>query len=313
MRNRLVFVFIIFTTLMAFTNICISLIQYMDTQNPFLFFYEKASHMPTWRPMHPTYLSMYITFAFVGSLYYLYFSPIELKKWKKVVLISSLPTLFIFNYLLQSKAGLIVFFVMLLFSTLYLMNRMKVQLLKSFLFVLLLGSFVFVTLRYGSETMNRMAEAMKDISRGEQHDDGEWHASESSSERLVVWRIAIKQSVQNLPFGVGTGDVPDTLVEQYKLQGYKELYIDRLNPHNQFLQTFLAIGLLGLFSIILYFGIPFYNSIMQKKLLFMGFLCIVMPNLLTESMFETGAGANFVALFMCLLTYDAFVTKEKLV
>ena len=90
-RNRLVFIFIIFTTLMAFTNMGISLFQYLETKNPFLFFYEKASHMPHWRPMHPTYLSMYITFSFVASLYFLYFSPIELKRWKKVVLTSSLP------------------------------------------------------------------------------------------------------------------------------------------------------------------------------------------------------------------------------
>ena len=305
-RNRLVFVFILFTTLMAFTNMGISLVQYLQTKNPFLFFYEKASHMPYWRPMHPTYLSMYITFSFVAALYYLYFSPVVLKKWKRTVLVGSLPILFIFNYLLQSKAGLIVFFVMLLISTLYLMNRIKIQLVKSFLFVLLLGAFVFVTLRYGSETMNRMAEAMKDITRNEQQDDGEWHATESASQRLTVWKIATQQSVKHLPTGVGTGDVVDTMVEQYKVLGYKKLYEDRLNPHNQYLQTFLALGILGLISIIAYFAYPFYQTIKSKKLLFMAFLFIVMPNLLTESMFETGSGANFIALFMCILAYDAF-------
>lgn len=311
-RNRLVFVFIIFTTLMALTNMIISWIQYTETSNLYLFFYEKASHMPHWRPMHPTYLSMYITFSFVASLYYLYFSPIQLKKWKKVVLTSSLPILFIFNYLLQSKAGLIVFLVMLLFSTLYLMNRIKIQLLKSFLFVLLLGAFVFVTLRYGSETMNRMAEAMRDISRMDQQDDTQWHATESASQRIDVWKIAAKQSVNHFPMGVGTGDATDTMVEQYKVLGYHKLYEDRLNPHNQYLQTFLAVGILGLLSIISYFAIPFIRTVKEKKLLYMAFLCIVMPNLLTESMFETGSGANFIALFMCLLAYDAFVINNKL-
>jgi O-antigen ligase len=311
-RNRLVFVFIIFTTLMALSNMGISLLQYLDTKNPFLFFYEKASHMPTWRPMHPTYLSMYITFSFVASLYYLYFSPIQLKKWKKVVLTSSLPILFIFNYLLQSKAGLIVFLVMLLFSTLYLMNRIKIQILKSILFVLLLGAFVFVTLRYGSETMNRMAEAMRDISRMDQQDDAQWHATESASQRIDVWQIAAKQSVKHFPMGVGTGDASDIMVEQYKILGYQKLYEDRLNPHNQYLQTFLAVGILGLLSIIAYFAIPFFRTVKEKKLLYMAFLCIVMPNLLTESMFETGSGANFIALFMCLLAYDAFVVNDKI-
>jgi hypothetical protein len=29
-------------------------------------------------------------------------------------------------------------------------------------------------------------------------------------------------------------------------------------------------------------------------------------------MFETGSGANFIALFMCLLAYDAFVVNDKI-
>ena len=61
----------------------ISLIEYLEFKNPFLFFYEKASHIPFENPMHPTYLSMYITFAFIAALYYIYFAPIDLKKWKK--------------------------------------------------------------------------------------------------------------------------------------------------------------------------------------------------------------------------------------
>lgn len=310
LRNRLIFIFIISTFAVSLINMGISLIEYLEFKNPFLFFYEKASHIPFENPMHPTYLSMYITFAFIAALYYIYFSPIDLKKWKKIVLGTSLPFLFIFNYLLQSKAGLIVFFVMVLISTLYLMNRIKVQLLKSGLFVVLLFSFVFVTLRYGSETMNRMAAAVRDISNKNSNDDGAWRESESASQRLVVWRIAAEQSVKNLPFGVGTGDAKDTMVNQYKVQGYHKLYHDQLNPHNQYLHTFLALGILGLAALITYFAFPFIKSWKEKKLLYLAFMCIVMPNLLTESMLERGAGANFIALLMCILAYDAFAIDK---
>ncbi len=154
----------------------------------------------------------------------------------------------------------------------YVFGCPSIQLLKSFLFVLLLGAFVFVTLRYGSETMNRMAEAMRDISRMDQQDDEQWHATESASQRIDVWKIATRQSIKHFPMGVGTGDATDTMVEQYKVLGYHKLYEDRLNPHNQYLQTFLAVGILGLLSIISYFAIPFIRTIKEKKLLYMAFL-----------------------------------------
>ncbi len=310
-RNRLVFIFIIATFAMVLTNLTLSTVEYTQTHNPFVFFYEKATHIPFSNPMHPTYLSMYITFAFVAALYYLNFSPIELKKWKRILLGVSLPMLFIFNYLLQSKAGLIVFLVMLLLSTLYLLNRIKLQLLKSVLFVILLGVLVVASIKIGSETMSRMKELMKDISRNGQVDDGQWHASESGSERMIVWKIGAQQSLKHLPFGVGTGDGKDVMVQQYKEQGYESLYRDQLNPHNQYLQTLLTLGILGLAIIVLYFVYPLYKTWKEKKLLYLAFLCIVMPNLLTESMMERGAGANFIALFMCILVYDAFLKGER--
>lgn len=309
-RNRLVFIFIMATFGMTLTNLTLSTLEYAQSDNIFVFFYEKATHIPFSNPMHPTYLSMYITFSFIAALYYLNFSPIELKKWKRILLGVSLPVLFIFNYLLQSKAGLIVFIVMLLISTLYLLNRIKIQLLKSFLFVILLGALVVASIKIGSETMSRMKELMKDISRNGQVDDGQWHASESGSERMIVWKIGAQQSLKHLPLGVGTGDAKDIMVQQYKEQGFESLYHDQLNPHNQYLQTLLTLGILGIVIILLYFSYPLYKTWKEKKLLFLAFLCIVMPNLLTESMLERGAGANFVALFMCILAYDAFLKDE---
>ncbi|MDD3644274.1 MAG: O-antigen ligase family protein [Bacteroidales bacterium] len=320
-RQRLVLIFVFSTLAMALFNITYSLIEYLQYRNPFLFFYEKATHIPislyefktgapSWRNMHPTYLSMYVTFALVASLYYLYFSATPIRRWKRIVLIFGIGILFVYNYLLQSKAGIIILFFVILIAALYLINRIKIQILKSISFVLLLGGFVFLVMHYGSESMNRMAEAMKDLSN-ERTEEQLRSPIGSTSQRLVAWKIAFQQSVKHLPLGTGTGDAIDVMVEAYKEQGYKNLYDDRLNPHNQYLQTLLTVGIVGFGILILYFGYPFYHAFKRKKPLLLAFILIVTLNLMTESMFETGSGANFIAFFMCLLTYDSFVAEEE--
>lgn len=320
-RQRLVLIFVFSTLAMALFNITYSFIEYLQYRNPFLFFYEQATHIPislyefktgapSWRNMHPTYLSMYVTFALVASLYYLYFSATPIRRWKRIVLIFGIGILFVYNYLLQSKAGIIILFFVILIAALYLINRIKIQILKSISFVLLLGGFVFLVMHYGSESMNRMAEAMKDLSN-ERTEEQLRSPIGSTSQRLVAWKIAFQQSVKHLPLGTGTGDAIDVMVEAYKEQGYKNLYDDRLNPHNQYLQTLLTVGIVGFGILILYFGYPFYHAFKRKKPLLLAFILIVTLNLMTESMFETGSGANFIAFFMCLLTYDSFVAEEE--
>jgi O-antigen ligase len=73
----------------------------------------------------------------------------------------------------------------------------------------------------------------------------------------------------------------------------------RLNSHNQFLQTFVILGLLGFSVITLIFGIGLLRSYKSKNYFAFGFLLLVFINCLTESAFETQAGTVFFAIFYC--------------
>ena len=320
-RQRLILIFIFSTILMAIFNITCSFCKYLNYPKSFLFFYQNATHIPislyrfqtgapSWRNMHPVYLSMYVTFAFVASLYYLYFSKISMRRWKRIILTVGIIVLFIYNYLLQSKAGILIFLVLLLIAFLFLINKTKWQFSKSILFMLFLGGLTIGVMHYGSNSTNRVPAAIKDLSRERTKKD--LHSPHGSTcQRLVAWRIAFQQSMKHLPLGTGTGDAIDVMAEAYKEQGYKNLYNARLNPHNQYLQTLLTVGIIGFGILIFYLGYPFYHAFKRKKLLLLAFIFIVALNLMTESMFETGSGANFIALFMSLLTYDSFVAEEE--
>lgn len=129
---------------------------------------------------------------------------------------------------------------------------------------------------------------------------------EGNEVRLIMWTVATEEFMQH-PFGVGTGNVDDHLSYRLTLYGQTEMAKKdgengiQYNPHNQFLQTALEIGVVGLlllftlFSSILRFAWKHRNY----ALLIMT-ACLVF-NALFESMFQRQSGIVFFSFWICLL------------
>ena len=73
------------------------------------------------------------------------------------------------------------------------------------------------------------------------------------------------------------------------------------NYHNQYLQSFAAIGLFGGLLLLILLVIPGVQFLIKKKYLEVVFLFIVGSSFLTESMLERQAGVAFISFFYTLL------------
>jgi O-antigen ligase len=127
---------------------------------------------------------------------------------------------------------------------------------------------------------------------------------ESSAVRLMAWKASAAVISRNPVFGTGTGDVKDELMKEYLAGGYDLLYKQKVNAHNQFLQTTATLGIPGLLllcGIILAMAI---KSIRNRDLLLMCFLIIVIVNAMVESFIEVQAGVIFFAFFYGILNSD---------
>ena len=82
---------------------------------------------------------------------------------------------------------------------------------------------------------------------------------------------------------------------------YKILYQRKCNFHNQYLQTFAAIGLFGILALVYLLVVPFIKAIIRLDYLNVIFLFIICSSLLTESMLERQAGVSFIIFFYTLL------------
>jgi O-antigen ligase len=170
--------------------------------------------------------------------------------------------------------------------------------LKPTLVVLALILAFFINARVNTNN-NRMAELGQSI---QQANTGAEHASNSVNSRFEIWSQALSL-FKNAPyFGYGTGDVKDCLMESYRASNFTYALEKKLNAHNQYLQTSVALGFLGLLSLLAFLFLPLYPVRFSSFSFFIG---LVILNALTESIFETQKGVVFSAFF-----YAVYVSFE---
>ena len=129
------------------------------------------------------------------------------------------------------------------------------------------------------------------------------NTQKSSAVRLLIWECAYNLFQEQPIFGYGNGDVNDKLNSKYEERGITLARSLSLNAHNQYLQTLLGTGMLGLILLGLILAIPFALSIKYKNYLYTMFVIIVSINFLPESMLETQAGTMFFGYFNSVLFF----------
>ena len=125
--------------------------------------------------------------------------------------------------------------------------------------------------------------------------------------RLIMWAVTTKEIVKH-PMGVGTGDVDFHLSE--RLQSYHQTEMARkddrgqiiYNPHNQFLQTGLEIGIIGMIILIFIVFYGIVKGVKTKNWLLVLLASSLAYNCLFESMLQRQSGIVFFTFWLVLLS-----------
>jgi O-antigen ligase len=119
------------------------------------------------------------------------------------------------------------------------------------------------------------------------------------------------EEIKRHPFGVGTGNAESTLEHGLNAMGQIELAQLNRNPHNQFMQTTLETGIVGLvlFLTILVFGITFGIKTGNPLLVLVSF-CLAF-NSLFESMLQRQSGVVFFTLLLCVLSSSSILIGSR--
>ena len=279
-----------------------AVMNFSRTNSPEVFYYKYLSAF-----QHPSYLAMNLDFAVAGIIFILFNKARDLSNNIRNILILLIVYFFAIIIMLSSKAGIISLMMVLAVSiSSIVIYRKDFVIGLLFLFIL---PFSFMGAYYvfpnGFMRMNQTTEV---VTGAAVYDST---TSEGTGERLLIWGSSLELVKEHPLFGVGTGDVKDVLMQKYKEKGITNALLQRLNAHNQYLQTTIALGFFGLLVLLFCLYLPLHFAIRQKNLLVFLFILIIAFNLLVESMFERQAGIVFYSFFNALLFYWMRVMKDE--
>ena len=248
---------------------------------------------------HPTYLGLNILLFLIAHLYR---SARVQFTWRSgIFYVIIMGALLLHIFLLLSKAIIIVTAIVLLYFSVVYARRGWRNLLVYFS-VFLLPFFLIVPVPH---LLDKSAEKVKlrfeELTQSKQ-DNG------STSFRTLVLKNAPEIIDEHWLFGVGFGNETAYLSQFYQERGWEHARSRSFNTHNQFLQTWLSIGIGGLFILaILIFG-PFMLQISPiVKLMLFSFVFIFC----TEAMLERLSGIVLFLLFYSLFVGLTHSLKSK--
>ncbi len=284
--------FILISALSALFSLLHAAYQYFENNDSLAFFYARLSFL-----IHPSYYALYLNFALAAIICRLLVSEKRLSKALSIIFWFLIPFFILFIILLESKAGLLGLFSVLSLAVLYLAfykSKKRIGLLLAILSLMTVG----LTFTLLPQTINRVNAVVETMDKEE---DASRHSATAA--RIYLWKAALHSFYEKPILGHGTGDVEEELMEQYEIQNNHRAIEMNYNSHNQYLQTMVATGILGLLSLLALLVFPLLFSFRKKILLYFLLAFLMAINLLVESMFERQAGVMFYAFFNGLLFF----------
>ncbi len=252
--------------------------------------------------MHRSYWATYCAIAAVWSL---------VQWWKN----SNGKAWYLFAFLMlssaviqtASKAGVIIFallFVAVLVQMIFTSSNRR---LKQLALVLLLVIPVLFTV-VGGRLTARFAQVFGAIGQVETVNNP---STESNAARIIMWSTSTKIIQERFWLGTGTGDVKDVLTHtNWKLHN-TGVARSQLNAHNQFLNTWVQLGVIGFLALIgLFISVFFMRTADTDRWFSRLFIAAIFISCLFESFIETQAGIMPVCLLIAAFAASAVQPKK---
>lgn len=275
-----------------------------------LFYHELAAFVH----MQGIYLSIYVGFCILILSYYLLYERHALSPlFRRVALVTAVYLAgFMVLLSIRTTMGALALLLMGLFlHYFYQKKKLAAGLLAVATSAPLLVALIYLNpvSRQKFRELLDPAEAITLNSEADQSLGRNWGGK---ALRLAIWQCAVDVIKQNPLVGVGTGSAQDALQEGYKRRKFDFAYLyNRYNAHNQFFETWISLGLVGLVVLLASLLVPAYMALRTAHYLYVLLIVFFAINSLTESTLERQKGVLFYALFNALLAFHGHQDSAK--
>lgn len=242
--------------------------------------------------LHSTYYAYFIIIAVVFLIHFLFTE----KRWKIRVLYFLLITYFtFFVFHLSARLPIAVLFIFYNMALIYYFSQQR-KIWTGVLFLLLLyliSSLVIYNVRI---TRYRFQQLL-----GFTYSDGTHH--EDGKDKILQWEAGIAAN-KNPIFGNGAGDANQSIFDSYEAMGLSKYAERQYNAHNQFIQTYVGMGIFGLISLLFIFVFYFRDFFKSGHFVAYSLLFLTFILYQTESYLERHTGIVMFVFLICFLRFN---------
>ncbi len=263
--------------------------------------------------IHPVYLSAYTVFSIFILVKYIKDNGSGATDKRNVFAVLGIVYLIIFLCLLSSRIMIIGFLILaLLYSAFILLKEKETKTkiyLSAFVLLAIISAVLFVPAIKG-----RFAEVANSSYHFENNPETNGNLSgklDGIEMKLAQWHFTMEAGKHTPILGVGTGDDDDELQKAYLESNFLEGYLPRYNSHNQYFQTWLGLGFVGLFVFVLNLFVPLVIAFKQRQIQYIVFIFIISFFCLTESILCRQHGVVFYAFFNSFFAFHILQGKSS--
>lgn len=264
---------------------------------------ERGKSMPT--PVNHIRYSLLLALASLAALIIGYRKHHLKYRWESRVIFVMGILLFFFLHFLAVRSGLAVAYSALVVISIFVIFKQRkwwlsVLIIISLCLLPLISYLVFPSF---FQKFNYMRTDMEKIMEGE----GDAY---SDATRLRSYEIGWQIYLDHPFIGIGAGDLRDEMEKRFK-----EKYptsTKYILPHNQFITTLAATGLLGFILFLTAFIQPLSDGRWKESLLFLSFQLTAFLSFMVENTLDNSVGVAFYCVFtLIFLSYFDFEEKEE--
>ena len=248
--------------------------------------------------IHPSYFSMYLLFSILILLYF--FKHNNLKKRYYKILAVFIINFFIFIIiLLQSRAGIIAFLFSSVFIILFELLKKRKKRKKRYIFAGLIIMGIGAVILLSNVEMQKVSKQFISLIKSSEN-----RVLKDKDARFQTWFAATEIIKENFWFGTSSANLDDELTKKYKEYGFDSAYKEKFNAHNQYLESFAGLGIIGFLCLMLILILGFVHAYKKRHYLLFFLLLILSINFLFESMMNRMAGILFMMFFYSLFVFS---------
>jgi hypothetical protein len=275
----------IFSSLILLVSASFKFLILKDNQ---AFFFEEFS------PISYVYYSLY----FVVTVSFLVGNLLQKKSGNLILPFTMILYSLGFLVVVSSKIGIISFLVC---SAIALIFNGPVR----YFWIIFTALIIFfaVSLSLHKTTRSRFVVLIENLAIIKAETVSDYQAFTGLNLRLLFWKFSIQEVIDRKAVfaGAGTGDAQHWIDEGYKKHGLDEYGYLGFDPHNQWVFTFVQLGLIGVFVLFLVFLNSARAAATEKAWMMLFFLITTLLYSLTESILESNKGIVFFAVLYSLL------------